>query len=216
MKNTDKNRSYMPKHERKKMIARTASSIFAARGYHKTSIEDICKECNIAQGTLYLHFSGKLEIFKMAVNDALDKIYEIVKPIDISRDQDQKTLEHGVFDYIYKKNHRLFKAISENRTLLRIVFLEAVGLDVEINKLISRAIRVITGMVETELSVFKSMGLIREIDTKISSIITVGTMQMVMYEMFDDNELVKDVDYLALKVTEYQIYGISKNTFVKK
>ncbi|MCL1833336.1 MAG: TetR/AcrR family transcriptional regulator [Leptospirales bacterium] len=198
------------------MISRTASSIFAARGYHKTSIEDICKECNIAQGTLYLHFSGKLEIFKMAVNDALDKIYEIVKPIDISRNQDQKNLEHGVFDYIYKKNHQLFKAILENRSLLKIVFLEAIGLDDEINKLISRATKMITGMVETELSVFKSMGLIREVDTKISSIITVGTMQMVMYAMFDDNELVKDVDHLALKVTEYQLYGISKNTFAKK
>jgi AcrR family transcriptional regulator len=206
----------MPKYERKKMIARTASSIFATRGYHKTSIEDICKECNIAQGTLYLHFSGKLEIFKMAVNDALDKIYEIVKPIDISINQDQKTLEHGFFDYIYKKNHQLFKTILENRTLLRIVFLEAIGLDAEISKLISRAIKVITGMVETELSVFKSMNLIREVDTKISSIIIVGTMQMVMNAMFDDDELVNDVDYLALKVTEHQIYGMSKNTFAKK
>jgi AcrR family transcriptional regulator len=214
MKRVKKSRSYMNKAERKIMIARAATSIFAKKGYHKTSIEDICNECKIAQGTLYLHFSGKLEVFRMAVIDALTNIQELVKPINISSVQDQNSLEHGVFDYLNKKNLQIFNAMVENKNMLRIVFREAVGIDEEINKLVSQAIKVVTGMVETELSVFKSIGLIREIDTKIASIVTVGTMQMVMQAMFDDDTIIQDIESLAVKITELQVYGTSKSSMI--
>ena len=210
MKKTTTTRQYLNKADRKLMVAQTASSIFVKKGYHKTSIEDICTECKIAQGTLYLHFSGKLEIFRMAVIDALARITETVKPIDINKTQDQKSLENGVFDYLYKKNLQVFKATLENKDVLKIVFREAIGLDDEITKLISQAIKSITSMVETELSVLKSMGLIREIDIKISALVTVGTMQMVMYTMFNDDDFINDVESLAQHVTEQQMYGIVK------
>lgn len=204
----------MHKAQRKVMIARAATPIFARKGYHNTSIEDICTESRVAQGTLYLHFSGKLEVFRMALIDALAKIQEIVKPVNIQSIQDQNALEHGVFDYLYKKNLQVFKAALENKNLLRIAFREAVGLDTEINKLVSQSIKMVTGMVETELSVFKSLGLIRDIDTKIASIMTVGTMQMVMNAILDGDDIVYDVESLAVKVTELQMYGTAKSSTI--
>lgn len=210
-KKTNKIRPYLRKAERRLMIANAASSIFARKGYHGTSIEDICRECKIAQGTLYLHFSGKLEIFRMAVIDATRKIHDIVKPININSPKDREAIVQGVFNYTYQKNLQVLKAMAENRVLLRIVFREAIGIDPEISNLVSQSIRTITNMAETELSVFKSMGFKRDIDPKVAAIVITGTMFMIMNAMFDDDDMIKDIDTLARKVTDLQMYGTSIN-----
>ncbi len=210
-KKTNNSRPYMRKAERKLMIAHAASSIFARKGYHRTSIEDICRECKIAQGTLYLHFSGKLEIFRMAVTDALTKIQDIAKPININSPKDREAVDQGVFNYLYQKNLQAFRVISENRDLLRIVFREAIGLDDEITALVNNWINSITRIIETELTIFKTMGFKRDIDTKIAAIVIVGTMQMVMNAMLEDDDMIKDIDALARKVTDLLMFGTSRS-----
>jgi hypothetical protein len=146
----------------------------------------------------------------MIIFDALIRIQEIVKPININIFQEREAIEHGVFDYLYKKNLQVFKEILENKIFLKIIFRDTGELDDRINKFVSEMIKEVTGMVETELSVFKSMGLISNIDTKIASGATVGTMQMVMQAMFDDDTIIQDIESLAVKVTELQMCGLFK------
>lgn len=43
--------------------------LFSELGYHRTSMDDIAKEANVAKGTLYYHFSGKGELFETIVTE---------------------------------------------------------------------------------------------------------------------------------------------------
>lgn len=45
--------------ERESLILRATSELFAERGYHATSLEDIAARVGIAKGTIYLHFASK-------------------------------------------------------------------------------------------------------------------------------------------------------------
>jgi len=119
-------------------------------------------------------------------------------------------MDQGVFNYLYQKNLQTFRVISKNRDLLRIVFKEAIGLDDEITALVNNWIHSITRIIETELTIFKTMGFKRDIDTKIAAIVIVGTMQMVMNAMLEDDDMIKDIDALAGKVTDLLMYGTSK------
>lgn len=69
--------------ERERLILRAAGALFAERGYHATSLEDIAARVGIAKGTIYLHFASKddlvvamlrhgLTYYLKALDDALE------------------------------------------------------------------------------------------------------------------------------------------------
>jgi AcrR family transcriptional regulator len=76
-------------------IIDAAIKVFSAFGYHKTSMDDIAKEANVAKGTLYYHFSGKGELFERIVTDGLqmlmDKIEEVLQ-VDETAEQQIRTI----------------------------------------------------------------------------------------------------------------------------
>lgn len=55
-------------------IVRAAVELFAEKGYHQASMDDIALRANVAKGTLYYHFSGKSQLFKTIVSDGLRQI----------------------------------------------------------------------------------------------------------------------------------------------
>ena len=50
-------------------LLEAAEAIFADLGYHEASIVKITEAAGVAQGTFYLYFSGKQEIFEELVRD---------------------------------------------------------------------------------------------------------------------------------------------------
>ncbi|WP_243035894.1 MULTISPECIES: TetR/AcrR family transcriptional regulator [Lachnospiraceae] len=55
--------------ERKKEILDAAIRVFSEKGYEKTSITDIAKSINIAQGLCYRYFASKEELFDAALEE---------------------------------------------------------------------------------------------------------------------------------------------------
>lgn len=62
--------------ERRQEIIEVALKIFNQKGYEKTSINDIAKEMNVAQGLCYRYFSSKEELFDIALNQYAEEIVE--------------------------------------------------------------------------------------------------------------------------------------------
>src|SRR5574337_261580 len=67
----------MPKvsadHERqqRQKILRAAAVCFSQRGYHDTSVQEICKEAGLSKGGLYTYFKSKDEILAAVGTDSL-------------------------------------------------------------------------------------------------------------------------------------------------
>lgn len=55
-------------------IVDASVKLFSELGYHRTSMDDIAKEANVAKGTLYYHFSGKGELFETIVTDGFQML----------------------------------------------------------------------------------------------------------------------------------------------
>src|SRR3990167_4329719 len=55
--------------ERRTQILGVAREMFASRGYHETSIQDLLDRADIARGTFYLHFDSKRAIFDELIDD---------------------------------------------------------------------------------------------------------------------------------------------------
>lgn len=70
--------------KRQAQIMEIALTLFAKKGYHSTSLEEIIKEANIAKGTFYLHFKGKQDLLDKILDFHLEKGYKYTKILDIS------------------------------------------------------------------------------------------------------------------------------------
>ena len=61
---------------RKQEILATAEALFCARGYEKTSIQDIIDRADIGRSTFYAHFETKDDLLKSTCRNMFDHIFE--------------------------------------------------------------------------------------------------------------------------------------------
>ncbi|MBP7736518.1 MAG: TetR/AcrR family transcriptional regulator [Spirochaetes bacterium] len=205
-KKTRPKRAYMSKALRKEEIVAKAKAVFAEKGYHNTSIGDILKACNIAQGTLYMHFSGKQEVFREVIIDAMGNILKIISPIQVEAMNDAQSRDLDLYHYILRKNRRFFEAVRDEKNLFRIILFESYGIDPEINKILLNIYNIIKNQVETELSIFRKLDLLGDVNMMIAVQAVIGSIMMViMNNFFGDAE--PDIPYLAEEITKLQLYG---------
>ncbi|MFD2115314.1 TetR/AcrR family transcriptional regulator [Paenibacillus yanchengensis] len=100
----------------KDKIVDAAIKLFSELGYHRTSMDDIAKEANVAKGTLYYHFTGKGELFEVIVTSGMHMLREKVDQA-LTEDSDPDQLIRT----IVSKHIELFSQYSE---LVHIIFNE--------------------------------------------------------------------------------------------
>ncbi|MFC6153063.1 TetR/AcrR family transcriptional regulator [Nocardioides yefusunii] len=72
------------KAETRRRIGRAADSLFSAKGYEETSIEEIAAAADVAVRTIYLHFGSKASIMLSYVDEWIEAfVTEVVaRPVD--------------------------------------------------------------------------------------------------------------------------------------
>ncbi len=68
------------KTEKRRLILDAALYLFAKKGFHATTINDIAVKANIAKGLLYNYFSSKEEVLKQIVYDWVNEITVLFDP----------------------------------------------------------------------------------------------------------------------------------------
>ncbi len=202
-------RQYLKKELRRAQIVAAARPVFARKGFHGTSIEDIIAAAGVAQGTLYLHFTNKHEVFHDVMRDALAKITEISRPLADGEIKSSASDTEAVFAYIRNKNLRILRAVGEDRDLFRIILREAPGLDRRTDEILARIHAVIVGQVQTELAIFRSLDLIGPTDPELSAPMVVGTMVAAIIRCMI-GDVWADLDCLAEQVTQFQFFGFGR------
>ncbi len=206
MQQKTRRRTYMRRERRREMIVEKAKSIFAAKGFRATTMEDISRACGIAPRTLYLHFKGKQEIFHTLMLEVLDRIQELMEPIKPDDPRISISDKDDFFAFIKEKNLRVFEAVNQDRDLVRIILREAPGLGSEIDAILARINDVMLRQIETELVIGRRLGMLGHSDTKLAAQMVLGTMLVVIVTHFMEGSP-PDLESLAERVTQVQHYG---------
>ncbi|HZG57703.1 helix-turn-helix domain-containing protein [Paenibacillus sp.] len=64
--------------DKKEQIIETALRLFAAKGFHATSIQDIAEAIGIAKGSVYIHFKSKEDMLVSALKHTVQRMIEDV------------------------------------------------------------------------------------------------------------------------------------------
>src|SRR5215213_10573608 len=102
---------------RRVQILDAATTVFAQRGFHRTTIRDVAKAAGVADGTIYNYFENKTALLL----GILDRLNENERRA-IEGAQAQAT-DLRTFTHRYFQNHLLVFA-NENQNLLRVVLSE--------------------------------------------------------------------------------------------
>lgn len=107
------NRKERDRQLRKADILRAAERIFALKGYHDATIQDIAKEAQYATGTVYLYFKDKEELYFSLFEQKMRGLFLILKK-DISSVKDAKSrIQIFIRDNLvfFEKNSDFFKIV---------------------------------------------------------------------------------------------------------
>src|SRR5215813_1429690 len=72
-------RAYLPRDERRNQILGCALAVFASKGFHETSIADICARAHIARGTLYQYFADKRGVLVALIDRIVRRVLDAVE-----------------------------------------------------------------------------------------------------------------------------------------
>ena len=61
------------KHNKKAQILSAAKKCFARKGYHQSSMDEICREAGVSKGGCYWHFKSKRDIFLALLEELMQQ-----------------------------------------------------------------------------------------------------------------------------------------------
>ena len=101
-------------------IMRAAETVFAAKGYHETLMEEIGQTSRTSKGAIYFHFPSKERLF-FALMDRLARALRREVERELTRRQ-------GALDKVQGALEAVFKSLGRHRRLAKILLLQGYGL----------------------------------------------------------------------------------------
>ncbi|WP_158542618.1 TetR/AcrR family transcriptional regulator [Lujinxingia litoralis] len=185
--------------ERRDELKQAAIEIFHEHGYHAARVSQIVKKVGVAQGTFYLYFEGKQQLFAEIISDFLERVVTTVASwepgaIDSREDLRDELTRVGLMLTHELLNHELSTAIFFN---------EAMAVAPELNELIRHFYETLQAMLSDFNRILCQRGLIAPMDFTILASMTIGMverviMERVVYGTLNEVEPRAIVDHLVM------------------
>src|SRR5215216_6278775 len=124
--------------ERRAAILDSALAVFADRGYHASSIDDIAREAGVSKALIYEHFASKQELYAELIEHHADELFErIASAIAQAGPAGAARLAVGV--------EAFYGFVEDHRVAWRMLFREVT--DAEVAMVLDRVLAQVTALV---------------------------------------------------------------------
>jgi AcrR family transcriptional regulator len=125
--------------DQRRRLVRAAIDEFAARGYHRTSVEDIVRSAHTSRTAFYAFFDNREDAMYGALQVSLRTLLDAVRDKLLHASPDENITEVGIRAYV--------ECLVSDAAAARIILLEGVGTSPEVNALRSRIRREIADLI---------------------------------------------------------------------
>ncbi|MGD2048003.1 MAG: TetR/AcrR family transcriptional regulator [Chloroflexota bacterium] len=191
---------------RRDELMRAGMMLFSAKGYHNTKVSDIVQEAGVAQGTFYLYFDSKADLFSALLDEFIALITEAVSRVTIDINTIKTPVQFAA--RIRVAVETVLAVYRDNAALARIVIREGSGLDAELTDRWQQTIDRLAEIGAVVMDEGIERGLIPPQNTKIVPYCVLGMYERVAYRWLVEDQSM-DIDELAEALTRYEILGIS-------
>ncbi len=189
--------------ERRADLLRAAQAVFAQKGYHAATVDDITRAAGVAKGTFYLYFREKREVFYEIVAGFLSLIKEIGSEVSQSSELD-------FFSRAEKGAHELMRIFLENRDLARLAYRESMGLDPKLEEMVRAFYRDIAEVEARNIRRGIELGLFRDVHPLLVAYAHIGMVERVLLALLDEAEDLPDPDRVVREMMQIAFDGLRK------
>ena len=189
--------------ERSTQIQVVARTLFASRGYHETTIQDILDGAGIARGTFYLHFDSKRAIFDLLIDDFLLRIRDVLTPVDVRPGAPPPLVQ------LTENLERIIAVLHERRDLTRIILLLAEGLDADCDAKMAEFYSRVLALLAEAIERGQHLLLIRPCDPRIVSQAALGSLKEVMLQWIVRRDSTPaELQTVCHEILAYSLHGL--------
>jgi AcrR family transcriptional regulator len=137
-------RKRLPAEERRELILDAALEVFAGRGFHGSSIDEIAQAAGVSKALIYEHFPSKRDLHVSLLERNVQEIFERLADAAATSDPGEVRLRKGVDAFL--------EFVETRRDAFRMLFRDAV--EPEVAELVASVQRqvgaVVAGLIATE------------------------------------------------------------------
>lgn len=199
------------KDEKKKLIFEIAAKVFAAKGYHQTSVKDITDAAQISVGTFYLYFKNKEDLFEKLYDEMEQTInnaqsYALRKETKTPAERFVNAVAASIWTY------------QKYRELAKILLIEASGLNRRFEEKYAELMVKSCSSMEAVLKHLKGLGIIDVPDVKVAAVAYEGSFNYAITYWLR-TEAKENLEIFAYPLTVYSLQALKidfNKEYIKK
>ncbi len=192
--------------QRRAALLDAARQVFAQKGYHPATVDDITRVAGVAKGTFYLYFSEKRAVFY----DLMDQFFDMVTSVGMSVSADVKTKKE-YFARIEAAASRLVELFQNNRDLVRLSYRESMGMDERLEKMVHEFYRSMARVEADNIRLGMDLGLFRDdVDPLLAAYAHIGMVERVLLQWQFDRSF-PEMPNLQQQLVELAYIGLRKS-----
>jgi len=160
--------------ERREQILEAARDVFAEKGYHRATVEDIVARVEVARGTFYLYFEDKRAAFSALVDGFFERITAAIHSIEVD------DAEHTPLDQLRGNILRLTELALAEPATMKVVLHDTAGVDPDFEAQLESFYAALRQFLAESLEVGQGIGLVRDGDREIMVALGIGGLKQIL------------------------------------
>jgi AcrR family transcriptional regulator len=201
-------RTYKAAGERREQLLDCALEAFAERGYHGTSIADVCARAGVGRATLYQYFTDKRDLLVALADRIATRVLEAYAdrpPFRIA--PGVRPSEEQVVRFAEARFAGVLSVVFEDRAIARLVLRAGRGADGVVDDILHRIDQAVLETIEQELRAAKEAGVIRDLDEHFVARFFLGGFEKIVLSYIDEDRPL-DVQQIAREAALLEVCGI--------
>lgn len=202
-------RTYMRAGDRRAQILQCARGVFAERGFHLTSVANLCEAAGIGRGTLYQYFDNKRDVFFAVLKELAERVKDVIdtRPAIAEMEGVGHAPPQLILAFCAKRLRRMLDVVFTDEDNLRLILREARGLDGGIDQMVRRIDEVVLSAFVRDLHTARELGVLDCPEPELTALFVLGGVEKMCLTALERDERV-DLDRIVRVATHIQLFGL--------
>jgi AcrR family transcriptional regulator len=200
-------RTYKPADERREQILACALEVFSQKGYHGSSIADVCARAGIGRATLYQYFDDKRDLL-VALADRIEKRVEeaIATRVPLRIPKGFVPSDVEAIEFVAARFAHVLGAVFHDEATTRLVLRAGRGADGVVDDLLARLDARVLAIIQADLEATVRGGVLRPLDIPLVARFFLGGTEKVVLTYLDEGRPI-DVAAIARETAVLELFG---------
>lgn len=201
-------RSYKQADERREQLLDCALEVFSQKGYHGSSIADVCARAKVGRATLYQYFDDKRDLLRALADRVATRIIRALEDRPALRlDPVRLPTEEQALAFMTQRIVSVLGTVFDDAATTRLVLRAGRGADGVADELLTRVEAAQLAIIVADLEEAQRVGLIRPIDTRLVALFVLGGVEKAVLASLDEDRPL-DLAAFARESALYQLRGV--------